>query len=128
MKVEGLLSLAEPEPGTRVVGSPYFYLGNVLSVIAFLGTLGGLKGLHALQAPSHGKIGSASFVAALVGVGLMLVTHVIGIASAGRPISVAEGIFRIALLVTLVGFVLYGAATLQAKVIPCWGGVALIIA
>ena len=44
MKVEGLLSLVGPEPGTGVVGSPYFYLGNVLSVIAFLGTLGGLKG------------------------------------------------------------------------------------
>ncbi|CAA9301929.1 MAG: hypothetical protein AVDCRST_MAG93-4666, partial [uncultured Chloroflexia bacterium] len=80
------------------------------------------------QAPSYGKIGKAGFVAALVGVGLMLVTTVISIAAAGRPIGVAEALFGIALLVALVGFVLFGAATLQAKVLPRWGGVALIIA
>jgi hypothetical protein len=56
------------------------------------------------------------------------VATVISIAAAGRPIGLAGAIFGIALLVTLVGFVLYGAATLQAKVLPRWGGVALIVA
>jgi hypothetical protein len=126
--VEGILTLVGPEQGPGVVGSPYFYLSNVVFIIAFIGTLGGLIGLHALQAPSYGRIGRAGYVAALIGVALMLVTTVISIAAAGRPIGLAEAIFGIALLVTLVGFVLYGAATLQAKVLPRWGGVALIVA
>ena len=125
--VEGLLTLVVPEQEPEVFVSPYFYLFNVVFVIAFIGTLGGLIGLHARQAPSYGRIGKAGFVAALIGVALMLVTTVINIAAAGGPIGVAGVIFGMALLVTLVGFVLYGAATLQAKVLPRWGGVALII-
>ena len=57
----------------------------------------------------------------------MLVAVVISIV-AGRPIGVVEGLFEIAILVTFVGFVLYGAATQQARVLPRWSGVALIIA
>ena len=125
--VEGLLTLLGPQQGPEAFGSPYFYLSNVVFVIAFLGTLGGLIGLHALQAPSYGRIGRAGFYASLVGVSLMLVAVVISIA-AGRSIGVIEAIFGIAFLVTLVGLVLYGAATRQAKVLPRWGGVALIIA
>ena len=119
--------LVGAQQGPEAFGSPYFYLSNVVFVIAFLGTLGGLIGLHALQAPSYGRIGWAGFYASLVGVSLMLVAVVISIA-AGRSIGVVEAIFGIAFLVTLVGLVLYGAATLQARVLPRWGGVALIIA
>jgi hypothetical protein len=126
--VEGLLTLVGPEQGPEAVGSPYSYPSNVVFVIAFIGTLGGLVGLHALQAPSYGKIGRAGFVAAFVGVAFMLVAVVLSIVAAGLSIGVVDWIFGIAFLVHLVGFVLYGAATLQAKVLPRWGGVALIIA
>ena len=125
--VEGLLTLVGPEQGPEAVGSPFFYLSNVVFVIAFIGILGGLIGLHARQAPSYGKIGRAGLVASLIGIALMLLTTVISMAAAGRPIGIVGAIFGIAFLVTLVGFVLYGAATLQAKVLPRWGGVALIV-
>ena len=125
--VEGLLTLVMPEQGPEAFGSPSFYLSNVVFVIAFIGTLAGLIGLHARQAPSYGRIGRAGLVAALVGVALMLVAVVISIV-AGRPIEVVEGVFGIAILATFVGFVLYGAATQQARVLPRWSGVALIIA
>ena len=126
--VEGILTLVGPEQGPEAVGSPFFYLSNLVFVVAFIGILGGLIGLHALQVQSYGKIGRAGFVASLIGIGLMLLTTVISIAAAGRPNGVVGAIFGIAFLVTLVGFVLYGAATLQAKVLPRWGGVALVIA
>lgn len=125
--VEGILTLVGPEQGPEAAGSPFFYLSNSVFVIAFIGILGGLIGLHALQAPSYGKIGRAGLVASLIGIALMLLTTVIAMASAGRPSDVVGAIFGIAFLVTLVGFVLYGAATLQAKVLPRWGGLALII-
>ena len=125
--VEGLLTLVIPEQGPEAFGSPSFYLSNVVFVIAFIGTLAGLIGLHARQAPSYGRTGRAGLVAALVGVALMLVAVVTSI-MAGRPIGVVEGLFQIAILVTFVGFVLYGAATQQARVLPRWSGVALIIA
>ncbi len=102
--VEGLLTLVMPEQGPEAFGSPSFYLSNVVFVIAFIGTLAGLIGLHARQAPSYGRIGRAGLVAALVGVALMLVAVVISIV-AGRPIEVVEGVFGIAILATFVGFV-----------------------
>ncbi len=116
-----------PEQGPEAFGTPYFYLSNVVFAIAFIGTILELIGLHTLQASSYGRIGRAGFLVAFVGLALMLVAVVISIV-AGRPIGVVEGMFRIAILGAFVGFVLYGAATLQARVLPRWSGVALIVA
>src|SRR3712207_5696949 len=79
--MEGLLNLVGPEQGPEAAGSPYFYPSSVVFIVAFIGTLGGLVGLHTLQASSYGKIGRAGFVSAFGGVALMLVAVVIGIAA-----------------------------------------------
>src|SRR5215211_7606572 len=70
----------------------------VLFVVALLFTAAGLVGLHALQKGSYGLLGQVGFYLALVAV-------------AAR----------------ISGFVLYGVATLQARVLPRWYGVALIV-
>jgi hypothetical protein len=94
------------------------YMGTiVLSVV-------GLIGLHALQRGSYGGIGRAGFytilassVATVVaGVGYLLGSPVLGWLA--NPVGT---------LGIVVGFSLYGAATVQAKVMPRWYGVALII-
>jgi hypothetical protein len=97
---------------------------TVLFIVAFLLLLAGMVGFHALQKGSYGRIGRAGFYAVLaVGV-IILIWNFVFLLSG----SSIEWLRSIALLGVLVGFALYGAATLQARVLPRWCGVVFIIA
>lgn len=84
----------------------------------------GLVGFHELQKGSYGRIGRAGFytvvVASLIQVG-GLVGFVLGSTA-------LEWLILVGGLGSLIGFVLYGVATLRAGVLPRWCGVALIVA
>jgi hypothetical protein len=86
--------------------------------------LGGLVGLHALQAASYGRLGAVGFYAAFVGTALLLISTAVTIL-AGRE--VLNFLFVLGFLGTL-GLVLLGVATLRARVLPQWCGVLLIVA
>lgn len=119
--VSGVLALiygGEHEPGTTED-----YLVEGTFALAILFTAGGMIGLHALQQGSYGRLGRA---------GLYLVV----IASLAQAIATAVllagsdalewVVFPVGLLAVLVGFVLYGIATLRAGVLPRWAGWGLI--
>jgi hypothetical protein len=96
----------------------------VLLVLALLLTAAGLVGLHALQGESYGLLGQVGFYIALaslaaraLGAGVFLAGS-----SALGWISYPWGTIGM-----LVGFVLYGLATLRARVLPRWYGLALIV-
>lgn len=101
------------------------YLLEILFSIALVGMLAGMVGFHARQAPSYGRLGTAGFLAAFVGVFFLLASTVATIL-AGRE--VLDWLFILGFVGTLVGFVLLGAATLRARVLPRWCGVLLIVA
>ena len=111
-----LVVLAHP-----ITGPPRIYF--LLFVVALLLTSAGLIGLHALQEGSYGLIGR---------VGLYTILFAFGAQALGTAVLLSGSstlvwlVSPVGLSVKLVGFVLYGVATLQAKVLPRWYGVALI--
>jgi hypothetical protein len=113
----GLLGLATgkgDEPGPL----------DILVILAQALEVVGLLGFHALQGRNYGRIGRAGLyttIAALVLFELLLVASLLG-GDVGLDWLVAVGVLGL-----LVGLVLYGAATLQARVLPRWCGILFII-
>ena len=95
----------------------------VLFVVALLLTAAGLVGLHTLQNDSYGLLGRAGFYIALAAVAARILGAVVFLAGS----SALERISLPGTLGMLVGFVLYGVATVQARVLPRWYGLALIV-
>ena len=94
-----------------------------LLVLALVLTAAGLVGLYALQKESYGLLGRAGFYLVMVS----LAARALGAVAflAGSP--TLEWISLPGTLGMLVGFVIYGFATLQARVLPRWYGLALIV-
>jgi hypothetical protein len=112
--------------GSEVFSSGF--LDETLYLVALVGTLGGIVGLHARQTPSYGRLGTAGFLAAFTGtvillVGLMLTFLVGGVFGT----AFLDPVLGAGLWSVLVGFVLLGAATIRLKALPRWCGGALII-
>jgi hypothetical protein len=95
----------------------------VLFIVALLLTAAGLVGLHTLQKGSYGRLGQAGFYISLTAVTARILGAVVFLAGS----SALEWISLPGTLGMLVGFVLYGFATLQARVLPRWYGLALIV-
>lgn len=95
----------------------------VLFVVALLLTAAGLVGLHTLQSDSYGLLGRAAFYIALAAVAARILGAVVFLAGS----SALEWISLPGTSGMLVGFVLYGVATVQARVLPRWYGLTLIV-
>jgi hypothetical protein len=112
--VDALLILAIPESAVT----------DVLFIIAVLFTVGGLIGFHALQKANYGRIGRGGFwtvvVASLAQI-LGLIVLLVG------STALEWLVFPVGSLAVFIGFVLYGAATLQARVLPRWCGIGFIV-
>lgn len=94
----------------------------VLFVVAHLLLAVGLVGLHALQKDSYGLLGQAGVYIVLAAVAARILQAVVFLAGS----STLQWISFPGALGLLVGFVLYGMATLRARVLPRWYGLALI--
>ena len=94
----------------------------VLFIVALVLTAAGLVGLHSLQRGGYGLLGRVGFYIALAAVAGRILGAVVYLAGS----SALEWISWPGTLGMLVGFVLYGFATLQARVLPRWYGLALL--
>ncbi len=94
----------------------------VLLVVGLALTAAGLVGLHSLQRVGYGLLGRVGFYIALAAVASRIVGAVVYLAGS----SALEWISWPSTLGMLVGFVLYGSATLQARVMPRWYGLVLL--
>lgn len=119
-----VVGLASAGQGSKTFGLPSFYLIEGLTGLALAGTLVGLLGLHARQAQSYGVLGTAGVLAALVGT-IFVLANVLLIRTAER--NLLDLLLLVGLVGMLLGFVLLGIATLQARILPQWAGVALIL-
>jgi len=98
---------------------------DILAILAYGFEVVGLIGFHALQGSNYGRIGRAGLyttIGAIVIWEFLILTSLFG-GNEGLP----EWLVAVGVLGTLVGLVLYGAATLQAKVLPRWCGILFII-
>ena len=97
---------------------------DILAILAYVLQVVGLLGFHALQGRNYGRIGRAGLYTAIGAIVLwefLILTSLLG-GGVGLGWLVPVGV-----LGTLVGLVLYGAATLQARVLPRWCGILFII-
>jgi hypothetical protein len=99
------------------------YLIEVMFVIALLGTLVAIAGLHALQSERYGRLVAAGSLVAFAGHALMLVVATATVLAGGQAL---DALFPLGVLAALVGLVLLGTATLRARMLPRWCGVLLI--
>ena len=110
----------------EAAGSPF---ADGLLLLAALLTLAGLAGLHALQGSNYGRIGRAGFYTTAVGLLLQALAALL-LLLMGRDaweVTLQWLVAPVGSLIVLVGLVLYGAATLQARVLARWCGVGLIV-
>lgn len=96
---------------------------DVLLLLAALLTLAGLVGLHAQQGVNYGSIGPVGFYTTTVG----LLAQALAAVLLLMDFEVLWLVAPVGSLIVLVGLVLYGAATLQARVLPTWCGLGLIV-
>ena len=97
---------------------------DILIILAMILEVVGLVGFHALQGRNYGRIGRAGLyttIGSIVIFELVLVASLVG-GEVGLGWLAAVGV-----LGAVVGLVLYGAATLQARVLPRWCGILFII-
>jgi hypothetical protein len=97
---------------------------DILAILAYVLQVVGLLGFHALQGRNYGRIGRAGLytaIGAIVVFEFLILTYLflgdVGI----------EWLVPVGVLGSLVGLVLYGAATLQARVLPRWCGILFIV-
>jgi hypothetical protein len=127
----GLLHLAYPQDPPGMLGSFLNYLGSAVFSAAYLGMLGGLVGFHARQMDNYERLGTVDFLLAFVGGALAFV----GQATSGIfPQNDTLGWlfsdpgfgFQAGILLTSLGLLLMGIATIRAGVLPRWCGFGLI--
>jgi hypothetical protein len=97
---------------------------NVVYIVAALLLVAGMVGLHALQKDNYGRIGRGGFWTVVVAT-LAQVLGIIVFLLGSRVLNWL--VFPVGFLAVPVGLILYGAATLQARVLPRWCGLGLII-
>jgi len=103
-------------------------LNEALYAVAVAGTMVGIVGLHARQAPSYGRLGTVGFFAAFAGTALLLLGLVLSFTMGsvlGRTL--LDHVLGLGLWGALLGFMALGAATLRLGALPRWCGVLLII-
>jgi hypothetical protein len=96
---------------------------DAIFVVSLLLVIMGLVGLHTLQEGNYGRIGRAGFYTVVIAT----LAQILGLVVLLSGSAVLERLIPIGSLAVLVGFVLYSAATLQAKVLPRWCGIGFII-
>jgi len=127
----GILHLAYPQDPPGALGNFLNYVGTAVFSAAYLGMLGGLVGLHARQMDSYGRLGTVSFFLAFVGAALAFVGQATsGIfpqnGTLGWLFSEPGFGFQAGIILTSLGLLLMGIATLRAGVLPRWCGFGLI--
>jgi hypothetical protein len=104
-------------------GSFLYTLNSLVFIVAVLLVVVGLAGFHALQKGHYGRIGRGGFYTVIVAATAQILAQV-GLMSGSMAFRFLD---FLGLLGVMVGFVLYGAATLQARVLPRWCGVGFIV-
>lgn len=119
--LRGIVSLFDPQKPMFTSFSDY--LIQVMFIVALLGTLGAIAGLHVLHRGRYERLGVSGSLTAFVGTALLLVAAVVTILAGRVTLSTVS---FIGFLATLVGLVLLGVAVLRAGVLPNWCGILLI--
>ena len=112
------LAAVGQEPGALPSG-----FALVFYILAILLTVMGLAGLHTSHKDDHGRVGQVGFYIVLVSSAAAILGSVADLLGGAA----LEWVIFAGILGAIVGFALYGVATLRAKVLPRWYGVVLLV-
>lgn len=107
---------------TPLPGLVFYYV--VLLLVGRLLMGAGVVGLYTLQQGSIERIGRVGFYAVLVAIVIQVLGDVIRLAGSLGP---AYWVSLVGWVILVVGFVLFGIASLQAGALPRWYAVLLIV-
>ncbi len=97
---------------------------DILVLLAMILEVVALVGFHALQGRNYGRIGRAGLYTTISSTVLFELLLLVSLF--GGDVEGIDWLAAVGLLGLLVGLVLYGAATLQARVLPRWCGILFI--
>ena len=102
------------------------YLLQIILLVAYVGTIVAILGLHYLQSESgrYGRLGAAGSLIAFIGYAIVFVVVTISILEGGASLLTVRVVGAAAVLI---GSILLGAMTIRTRVLPWWCGVLLII-
>ena len=114
-------------PVQRTYDSSSDYLHQVVVLMAYVGVLVAILGLHALQSPSrrYGRLGAVGSLLTFIGYAIVFVVSAIGTVQGGQALLTVRLAGAVAILI---GSILLGAMIIRARVVPWWCGVLLIVA
>src|SRR5919202_1377686 len=113
------------DSGLPLLAIPESAVNDVSFIIAALCTIGGVVGFHAVQKEDYGRIGRGGFWTVVVAT-LAIVAGLI-VSLLGSTVLERLELFPVGTFALFMGFALYGAATLQARVLPRWCGMGFIV-
>jgi hypothetical protein len=113
-----LMLIPEGSPGSFL-----YVLNSLVFIVAVYLMLVGLAGFHALQKENYGRIGRGGFYTVIMATLAQIIAQLGSLAGS----TAFRFLDFLGLLGAMVGFVLYGAASLQVRVLPRWCGVGFIV-
>ena len=120
--IQAVMGLIKPQ--TEIFSGTSDYVLEVVFIIALVATVFSLMGLHSFAHNRYGKVGMVGFWLAVLGSGLMTISAIVTLFAGKNSLGVA---FLGGALLSLIGYIILGIMTLRGKVIPLWGGLALIL-
>ena len=116
-------------PQTEVFAGTLVYVVEVVVILALVATIFGLMGLHSFAQNHYGKPGTIGFWLAVIGTGLMTIstTAALFAGETSPGFALLGRVFLGGVLLTLIGYILLGITAWRGKVLPLWGGLALIL-
>jgi hypothetical protein len=98
-------------------------LPKILFILVLLLLAAAMVGFHALQRERYGRLGLLAFIMTVVGTLGIAVFVAIELAGGAVPAAIDDATF----LMVAVGLILYGVATIRARVLPRWTGAGFMI-
>ena len=102
---------------------------EVIFVITLIATIFGLMGLHSFAQNRYGRAGTIGFWLAILGASLMTISTIAAVFAGENSPGFAffGSAFLGGMLFTLIGYIILGMMALRRKVLPVWGGLALLL-
>src|ERR1051325_3445340 len=119
--IETIIGLVKPQ--SEVFGGTSDYVLEAVFVVALLATIFALVGLNSLAQNHNSKIWTTGFWLTVIGTGLTATSAIVTLFAGKNSLGLA---FLGGVLFSLIGYIVLGISTLRAKILPAWGGLALI--
>jgi hypothetical protein len=120
--VQAVMGLIKPQ--TEVFSGTADYVLEAVFIVALVATIFSWIGLHSFAQKRHGKVGTIGFWLAVIGTGLMTISAIATLFAGANSLGLA---FLGGVLLALLGYILVGMMVLREKILPRWGGMALML-